>query len=253
MKQVSAAETSTDTLVEQTVTVEANRVEIEKSKGNVSDPSKENPEKLQIESFLLEDVEAKESKESRAQITMLKVDSALQKEREEIDLVVTETNVDPKKDNDFTNECQLCQFDTETVTMIEQLDSNPGSRRENVININHYATKKSVAESMLDVALFMANATQLKAVLEQGPSFHYYATLTTLISISLFLQVVIGILLIVIARLNLNDVTKQQRLDLLNNIATALVFFTVIFNIFITAFGVQKTGLYPSPYGRRNY
>ncbi|XP_060100581.1 ninjurin-2 [Heteronotia binoei] len=135
--------------------------------------------------------------------------------------------------------------------MINLHDSNPGSRRENVININHYATKKSVAESMLDVALFMANATQLKAVLEQGPSFHYYATLTTLISISLFLQVVIGILLIVIARLNLNDVTKQQRLDLLNNIATALVFFTVIFNIFITAFGVQKTGLYPSPYGRR--
>ncbi|KAL8207024.1 UNVERIFIED_CONTAM: Heat shock 70 kDa protein 4L, partial [Gekko kuhli] len=126
MKPVSVAETSTDTLVEQTVTVEANRVEIEKSKGNVSDPSKENPEKLQIESFLLEDVEAKESKESRAQITMLKVDSALQKEREEIDLVVTETNVDPKKDNDFTNECQLCQFDTETVTMIEQLvDQRP--------------------------------------------------------------------------------------------------------------------------------
>ncbi|KAL8190628.1 UNVERIFIED_CONTAM: hypothetical protein K2H54_056645 [Gekko kuhli] len=126
MKPVSVAETSTDTLVEQTVTVEANRVEIEKSKENVSDPSKENPEKLQIESFLLEDVEAKESKESRAQITMLKIDSALQKEREEIDLVVTETNVDPKKDNDFTNECQLCQFDTETVTMIEQLvDQRP--------------------------------------------------------------------------------------------------------------------------------
>ncbi|KAL8182595.1 UNVERIFIED_CONTAM: hypothetical protein K2H54_058501 [Gekko kuhli] len=126
MKPVSVAETSTDTLVEQTVTVEANRVEIEKSKENVSDPSKENPEKLQIESFLLEDVEAKESKESRAQITMLKVDSALQKEREEIDLVVTETNVDPKKDNDFTNECQLCQFDTDTVTMIEQLvDQRP--------------------------------------------------------------------------------------------------------------------------------
>lgn len=45
------------------------------------------------------------------------------------------------------------------------------------MNINHYATKKSVAESMLDVALFMANVTQLKAVLEQGTSFQYYATL----------------------------------------------------------------------------
>nr|XP_008108657.1 PREDICTED: ninjurin-2 isoform X1 [Anolis carolinensis] len=130
---------------------------------------------------------------------------------------------------------------------------NPGSRTENVININRYATKKSVAESMLDVALFMANAAQLKAVLEQGPSFQYYAVLTAFITISLFFQTAIGILLILIARLNLNDVGKQQRLDLLNNITTILVFITVIVNIFITAFGVQKTGLYPSGYGRRIY
>uniref|UniRef100_A0A452GRJ0 Ninjurin 2 n=1 Tax=Gopherus agassizii TaxID=38772 RepID=A0A452GRJ0_9SAUR len=122
--------------------------------------------------------------------------------------------------------------------------------RDNPININHYATKKSVAESMLDVALFMANVTQLKAVLEQGVSFQYYATLISLISISLFFQVVIGILLIIIARLNLNDVSKQHRLNVLNNTATALIFITVILNIFITGFGVQKTGLYPT---RRRY
>lgn len=51
---------------------------------------------------------------------------------------------------------------------------------------------------MLDVALFMSNAMRLKAVLEQGPSSQYYTTLVTLISISLLLQVVIGILLVVI-------------------------------------------------------
>ncbi|XP_042325398.1 ninjurin-2 [Sceloporus undulatus] len=137
--------------------------------------------------------------------------------------------------------------------MINLHTANAGSRTESIININHYATKKSVAESMLDVALFMANAAQLKAVLEQGPSFQYYAALTALITISLFFQTAIGILLIIMARLNLNDVAKQQRLDLLNNIATILVFITVIVNIFITAFGVQKTGLYPSGYGRRIY
>ncbi|KAL8174048.1 UNVERIFIED_CONTAM: hypothetical protein K2H54_037306 [Gekko kuhli] len=124
LKYVSAAETNTDTPVEQTVTVEANSVVTEKSKEKLSDPSKENPEKLQNESFLLEeDVEAKESKVQKA---LLKEDIALQKERKEIDAVVTERNVDPKKDNDFANECQLCQFDTETVTMIEQLvDQRP--------------------------------------------------------------------------------------------------------------------------------
>lgn len=73
----------------------------------------------------------------------------------------------------------------------------PHLRVNGPMNINHYATKKSVAESMLDVALFMANVTQLKAVLEQGTSFQYYATLIVLISISLFFQVMIGILLII--------------------------------------------------------
>uniref|UniRef100_K7FJE8 Ninjurin 2 n=1 Tax=Pelodiscus sinensis TaxID=13735 RepID=K7FJE8_PELSI len=139
------------------------------------------------------------------------------------------------------------------VTLSSPQTGNPGPRRDNTININHYATKKSVAESMLDVALFMANVTQLKAVLEQGVSFQYYATLISLISISLFFQVVIGIFLIILARLNLNDVSKQQRLNMLNNAATALIFITVILNIFITAFGVQKTGLYPTRNTRRPY
>lgn len=55
-----------------------------------------------------------------------------------------------------------------------------------------------MAESMLDVALFMSNAMRLKTVLEQGPPSQYYVTLITLISISLVLQVVVGILLVVI-------------------------------------------------------
>ncbi|XP_077025760.1 ninjurin-2 isoform X2 [Tamandua tetradactyla] len=118
----------------------------------------------------------------------------------------------------------------------------PSPRRNQPINLNHYATKKSVAESMLDVALFMSNATRLKAVLEQGPSSHYYITLISLISISLLLQVVIGILLVVTARLNLNEVEKQWRLNQLNNATTILVFTTVVVNVFITAFGAHKTG-----------
>lgn len=64
--------------------------------------------------------------------------------------------------------------------------------------MNHYANKKSAAESMLDVALLMANASQLKAMLEQGPSASFYTPIVALISISLFLQVAVGILLIFI-------------------------------------------------------
>lgn len=50
------------------------------------------------------------------------------------------------------------------------------------------------------MALFMSNATRLKVVLEQGPSSPYYATLIALISVSLLLQVVIGILLVAIGK-----------------------------------------------------
>ncbi|KAL6085834.1 hypothetical protein STEG23_027378, partial [Scotinomys teguina] len=78
------------------------------------------------------------------------------------------------------------------------LHGHANPRGNQPLNLNHYATKKSVAESMLDVALFMSNATRLKVVLEQGPSLQYYTALIALISVSLLLQVVIGILLVVI-------------------------------------------------------
>ncbi|XP_042309913.1 ninjurin-1 isoform X1 [Sceloporus undulatus] len=113
-------------------------------------------------------------------------------------------------------------------------------RNNRPININHYANKKSAAESMLDIALLMANASQLKAVMEQGPSFSFYVPLIALISISLILQVGVGVLLIFLVKYDLNNPAKHAKLDFLNNLATGLVFIIVVVNIFITAFGVQK-------------
>lgn len=73
-------------------------------------------------------------------------------------------------------------------------------QQQGPLNMNHYANKKSAAESMLDVALLMANASQMKAVLEQGPDFTFYVPLITLISISLILQIIVGALLIFIGK-----------------------------------------------------
>ncbi|KAJ8258328.1 hypothetical protein COCON_G00173400 [Conger conger] len=109
------------------------------------------------------------------------------------------------------------------------------------LNMNNYANKKSAAESMLDVALLMANASQLKVVLEQGPEVKLYALLVTLISISLILQVIVGILLIFIVKWNLNDPSKHYKLDVLENIVTGMIFIVVVVNVCITAFGVQHS------------
>ncbi|XP_065263946.1 ninjurin-1 [Emys orbicularis] len=116
----------------------------------------------------------------------------------------------------------------------------PNAPRYQRINMNHYANKKSAAESMLDIALLMANASQLKAVMDQGPSFSFYVPLIVLISISLILQIGVGMLLIFLVKYDLNDPAKHARLDFLNNLATGLVFIIVVVNILITAFGVQK-------------
>ncbi|XP_028262642.1 ninjurin-1 [Parambassis ranga] len=118
-------------------------------------------------------------------------------------------------------------------------------RHQGPLNMNHYANKKSAAESMLDVALLMANASQLKAVIEQGPDFTFYVPLITLISISLILQIVVGVLLIFIVKWNLNDENMHYKLNIMENVATALVFIIVVVNVFITAFGVQR----PNPSG----
>lgn len=66
------------------------------------------------------------------------------------------------------------------------------------LNMNHYANKKSAVESLLDVALLMANASQLNAVLQQGPVFSFYVPLIALISLSLILQILVGVMLIFI-------------------------------------------------------
>ncbi|KAM4564002.1 ninjurin-1 isoform 2-T2 [Odontesthes bonariensis] len=104
-------------------------------------------------------------------------------------------------------------------------------------DMNHYATKKSAAQSMLDVALLMANASQLKTILYVGPQYRFYIPLIVLLALSIILQVIVGLLLVFIVKYDLNDERKHAKLNRMNNVATVFVFFTVLINIFITALG----------------
>lgn len=75
-------------------------------------------------------------------------------------------------------------------------DAWPGSPAP--LNMKNYGNKKSTAESMLDVTLLMATASQLKAVLEQELDSSFNTRIVTKISISLCLQVTVGVLPILI-------------------------------------------------------
>lgn len=57
------------------------------------------------------------------------------------------------------------------------------------MDANRYATKKTIAQGMLDIALLTANASQLKYILQVGEKHEFYALMLTLISISIILQV----------------------------------------------------------------
>ncbi|KAM9328395.1 ninjurin-1-like [Pholidichthys leucotaenia] len=110
------------------------------------------------------------------------------------------------------------------------------------LNMNLYATKKSAAEGMLDIALFLANITHMKTVIEQGAGYRYYAAVLTLISFSLALQIVAGVLIIIIARLELTRLPSYRRfLNCLNNFITGIIFLTFVVNIIKSAFGTQRS------------
>ncbi|KAM8740854.1 ninjurin-2-like isoform 4-T7 [Acanthopagrus schlegelii] len=112
------------------------------------------------------------------------------------------------------------------------------------LNMNLYATKKTVSEGMLDIALFLANITHMKTVIEQGAGYRYYIAVLTLISFSLALQIVAGVLIIIIARRDVSEESNQKRLDGLNNTVTILIFLIFVTNIFISVFGMERTGLF---------
>jgi hypothetical protein len=57
------------------------------------------------------------------------------------------------------------------------------------LDANSYATKKTIAQGMLDIALLTANASQLKYVLQVGHQHEFYTLMLWLISISIILQV----------------------------------------------------------------
>lgn len=115
--------------------------------------------------------------------------------------------------------------------------------------MNLYATKKTAAEGMLDIALFLANITHMKTVIEQGAGYRYwlldfiftvapqksptrdmtlnnfffcipryYVAVLTLISFSLALQIVAGVLIIIIGE----PFIKEKSIFCLSHITTLM-------------------------------
>ncbi|CAH2089764.1 unnamed protein product [Euphydryas editha] len=107
------------------------------------------------------------------------------------------------------------------------------------LDANRYATKKTVAQGMLDIALLTSNASQLKYVLQVGPKHEFYMLLVVLISISIVLQLLVGLLFVVIGGLDLNDDNDQPSAVILNDVIVIFIFVISVINIVISGFGIE--------------
>merc|ERR1719367_2730786 len=119
---------------------------------------------------------------------------------------------------------------------------NNNPQRKPGLDVNRYATKKTIAQGMLDVALLTANASRLKYVLQLGEDKHeFYHLILALIILSIILQIIVGILFLIIGGMNINENADQRVADILNDIITVTVFLITLINVVINGFGIRHT------------
>ncbi|XP_005188342.1 ninjurin-1 isoform X3 [Musca domestica] len=107
------------------------------------------------------------------------------------------------------------------------------------MDANRYATKKTIAQGMLDIALLTANASQLKYILQVGEQHQFYKLMLVLISLSIILQLLVGILFVIIGSLNINRKTDQTAAVILNDIIMVVIFVISVINVVISGFGIE--------------
>jgi hypothetical protein len=124
-------------------------------------------------------------------------------------------------------------------------------QNENIrkFDYNDFATKKTVAKGLMDVALLSTNTSQLKVCLQLGPERQeFYYLLMMMLSISIILQTVIAVLLIYLGKSNITSEgshvmsPKQKRCKDMNDAATVIVLVITFLNVIISSFGVGARG-----------
>nr|XP_022911019.1 ninjurin-2-like isoform X4 [Onthophagus taurus] len=109
------------------------------------------------------------------------------------------------------------------------------------LDANSYATKKTIAQGLLDVALLTANASQLKYILQVGEQHEFYHLMLGLIITSIILQIIQAIVCVFVgSSININKAEEQDNANLANNSILALNILLVIVNVLIAGFEMKE-------------
>ncbi|KAH3892828.1 hypothetical protein DPMN_016960 [Dreissena polymorpha] len=104
-----------------------------------------------------------------------------------------------------------------------------------------YARIKTLAKGLLDMSLLMANVTQLQSLISLGPGSDYYYANMVMISLSIVLQIITGILLLVLGSMEGKDLEGKKAANKLNNVTVGFVLAITVINVFATAFGIKHS------------
>ncbi|XP_063426021.1 ninjurin-2-like [Mytilus trossulus] len=114
----------------------------------------------------------------------------------------------------------------------------------------YYDVKKTVAECLLDLAILIVNIFMLKAVVDTGPKNEYFETLVVLISVSVFCQICVGLLLLFIGIGESRDSGNKVWLHRFNTVNVAFILLIAILNIVIGTIGIELNSGNDSKYNR---
>ncbi|XP_015604247.1 uncharacterized protein LOC107272049 isoform X2 [Cephus cinctus] len=109
------------------------------------------------------------------------------------------------------------------------------------LDANRYATKKTIAQGMLDIALLTANASQLKYILQVGTQHEFYILMLSLICVSIGLQAVVGILYLIVGGLDINRERDHRAALILNDLILVGVFLISLVNVLVSGFGMEHS------------
>ncbi|KAI8491025.1 PREDICTED: ninjurin-2-like [Branchiostoma belcheri] len=111
---------------------------------------------------------------------------------------------------------------------------------------SRYDGRKTIAQSMLDLALLTSNVAQLKYLL-QHPDDQFYVVLLSFLGVSIGIQLIVAAILGYLYTQNIEAVeehnsTKSSRaLHFLNNAVTVLIVLITVLNVIISGFDMKLT------------
>lgn len=110
-----------------------------------------------------------------------------------------------------------------------------------------FATRKTMAEGMLDLALLLANSSQLKHLLMTDGKHKFFNLMLYLLVSSICLQILIGLALVYLTQIQIStkiDQSIQEKARIkkavfLNNVIVAGIFLLAVVNVIISSFGMN--------------